>query len=78
MEEGVWTGTAKAINTKGFLTVLAPKKKKSDEDKWINPSMKQLIADIEDNNREEELFALCQETYDNVIGKLKPQRKRKY
>ncbi|MDP8268320.1 MAG: LAGLIDADG family homing endonuclease [Candidatus Tenebribacter davisii] len=78
VEEGVWTGTAKAINTKGFLTVLAPKKKKSDEDKWINPSMKQLIADIEDNNREEELFALCQETYDNVIGKLKPQRKRKY
>jgi RecA/RadA recombinase len=62
--EGDWTGSKTAINTKGFT-----------EDKL---SLKKLIQHIEDENREDELFELCQITYDNIFESLKPQRKHRY
>jgi len=64
IDEGNWTGTSKAINTKGFIAE--------------KTSIKGIIDNIEKNDREDELFQLCQETYNAVLAKLKPKRKRKY
>jgi hypothetical protein len=63
MVEKVWSGSRSAINTKDFAQKI---------------SLKNLISHIEDNNREKELYGLCQETYDNIMESLKPVRKRKY
>jgi RecA/RadA recombinase len=66
IDEGGWTRKSKKspINTKGFIK--EPMK------------IDNLIGVIEDNNREKELFNLCQETYDAIMLKLKPNRKRRY
>lgn len=64
MDEGDWTGTKKAINTKGFTS-----------DKI---SRNNLIELIEHDNLEDKLYRVCQTTYDNVIESLKPNRKKKY
>ena len=64
IDEKTWSGTKGSINTKGFVN-----------DKM---SLKELIEHIEDKDLEEELFELCQETYDNIMEKLRPKRKRKY
>lgn len=73
IDEGDWTGTKGAVNTKGFI----PQKK----DAKGNPkhrSLIEIITHVEDNDLEEELFQLCQDTYDNIMEGLKPKRKRKY
>jgi len=73
IDEGDWTGTAGSINTKGFI----PQK----TDAKGNPkhrSLNEIIKHIESNDLEEELFQLCQKTYDTVMENLKPKRKRKY
>ena len=65
IEEGNWTSSSKtSINTKGFV-----------DDKI---SLVKLIEYIEANDREQELFDLCQIAYDEVIKGLKPNRKHKY
>jgi len=63
IEEGDWTGTKKAVNSKGFAETMS----------FVN-----LIKHIEDNNLEDELFSLCQKAYDEVMAKLRPMRKQKY
>jgi len=73
VDEGDWTGAPAAINTKGFLD-----RHENTKKKLVHPSLKMIIDDIEDNNREDELFNLCQKTYDEVMLKLKTNRKRKY
>jgi len=65
MDEGPWTGTKRKVSTKGFV--------KSGDVSFVD-----LIKYIEENELEKELFELCQETYDSIIEKLKPKRKRKY
>lgn len=72
-DEGDWTGTDGSINTKGFLGRYLTAKKKLK-----HPSMKMIIDDIEEKDREEELFLLCQETFDGVMEALEPKRKSKY
>jgi RecA/RadA recombinase len=73
MDEGGWTGTKAALNTKG----LVPKKTNSKK-KEVFRSIPETVKYIEDHNLEESLFSLCQETYDGIMEKLKPKRKRKY
>lgn len=63
-EEGDWKGTKKSMDTKGFF----------DEKMSINA----IISKIEDDNLEQDLFDLCQETYDRIMEGLKPKRKRRY
>ncbi len=63
VDEGNWSGTKAAINSKNFAEKM---------------TLSKLVMHIEDNNLEDELFALCQITYDNVIEKLRSNRKRKY
>lgn len=63
VEEGNWTGSKKSINSKDFAEKM---------------KLSALVEYIEDNNLEDELFDLCQETYDNVMEKLRTNRKRKY
>ena len=63
IDEGNWTGTKASINSKDFAEKM---------------KLTSLVSYIEDNNLEDDLFVLCQETYNNVIEKLKPNRKRKY
>lgn len=65
MEEGNWTGSAKAINTQG----LYPKG---------TISRTGLIEWIEDNEKEKELAIYCQNAYDTIIENLRPTRKRRY
>lgn len=72
-DEGDWTGTPGAVNTKGFLAPTPTTK-----GKMKHPSVSNIISDIEDNDREDELFELCQETYDTIMESLKPNRKPKY
>lgn len=72
-DEGNWTGTPGAINTKGFLNP-----KLTEKGKPKHPSISVIIDDIEDNNRENELFKLCQKTYDSIMLQLMPNRKPKY
>ncbi len=72
-DEGDWAGTDGSINTKGFLgPYLTTKKKKK------HPSIAMIIDDIEKNDREQELFDLCQRTFDQIMEDLRPKRKRKY
>lgn len=73
MDEGDWTGTKKSINTKGFLEPTENKKGKK-----IHPSLQTIVDHIETNDLEDNLFQLCQETYDEIMLKLKPNRKPKY
>jgi len=73
LDEGDWTGKPGAVNTKGFFD-----KHKNSKGKLVHPTLKQIICDIEDNNREDELFKLCQIAFDNIMQNLKPERKRKY
>lgn len=73
MDEGDWTGTKKSLNSKDFI----PKKEDSKK-KMVHRSFAESVSYIEDNNMEQELYELCQETYDSVMEKLKPVRKRKY
>jgi len=64
LNEGDWTGTKSAINSKGFAEKM---------------SFIKLIKHIEDKDLEEKLFVQCQVTYDTVMENLKPNhRKRKY
>ena len=63
LAEKVWSGTTRTINSKGFAKQL---------------SLSLLIKHIEENDLENDLFLLCQKTYDQIIEKLKPNRKRKY
>lgn len=72
-DEGDWTGTDGAINTKGFL---APYLTSTNKKK--HPSIKMIIEDIETNDRELEMFRLCQRTFDQIMENLKPNRKPKY
>jgi RecA/RadA recombinase len=73
IDEGDWTGTPGAINTKGFLDPVENSKGKKK-----HPSIKVIIDDIEEENREDEMFELCQELFDSIMENLKPKRKRKY
>jgi RecA/RadA recombinase len=77
IDEGDWTGSKKSINTKGFIE---PKKVngKNGKVKLVHPSMSDIIKNVEDNNLEDELFQVCQKTYDDIIEKLRPKRKNKY
>lgn len=74
IDEGGWSGSPGAVNTKGFVpmyeTVTTKKKK--------HPSTAMIIDNVEKNDREDELFQLCQETFDAIMDKLTPKRKRKY
>ncbi len=71
-DEGDWSGTNKNINTKGFVDL------KDKSGKAVHPSFKQLIKIIEEEGKEQELYSLCQKTYEKVIAGLKPNRKFKY
>ena len=73
MDEGDWTGKPGAVNTKGFLAPTT-----NDKGKKKHPSIAVIIDDIEDNNREDEIFQLCQELFDSIMENLKPKRKKKY
>lgn len=73
VEEGDWSGTKAALNTQGFI----PKKVNSSK-KEVFRSYKEVVNYIEENGLEEELFGICQKTYDGIIEKLRPKRKRKY
>lgn len=64
VSEGGWSGTKASINTKNFIV---------DKLSLVN-----LVSYIEENNLEEKLFRTCQKAYDNIIEKLKPNRKKKY
>ena len=72
LDEGDWSGTKTALNTKGFI----PPKVVKGRNK--HRSRAEVIKYIEDNDLEEELFQLCQETYDTIMENLRPKRKRKY
>lgn len=63
MAEKTWTGTNKSVNSKEFAD---------------NMPVSKLIKHIEDYDLEDELFSICQKTYNQIIAKLKPNRKRKY
>lgn len=69
VEEGDWTASAKTmgagttINTQGFTEKM---------------QFGKLIRHIESEDLEDELFELCQQAYDSVMNKIKPNRKRKY
>jgi len=63
MDEGGWTGSKRAINSKEFVDTM---------------SYDELVKHIEENDLEENLALCCQEAYNNVFAKLTPQRKRKY
>lgn len=73
-DEGSWKDAKGVVSTNGFVPNSIDSKGK--EKKGTNKAV--LVKHIEDNNLEEELFQVCQETYDAVMEKLKPQRKRKY
>ena len=64
MDEKFWTGTKKSIDTKGFV-----------KDKI---SKANLIRYIEENDLEEELYALCQKAYEEIMVSLLPKRKPKF
>lgn len=72
-EDGDWTKSGASLNTQGFI----PKKISSAKTE-SHRSTKEVIQYIEDHGMEDQLFALCQEAYDNVINALKSNRKRKY
>lgn len=72
-DEGNWSGTKRNLNSQGFI----PKKLDSKK-KEVYRSYNETIEYIEKNDLEDDLFALCQETYDRVIDGLRPNRKRKY
>lgn len=72
IDEGDWTGSKTALNTKGLVPVKVVKGKNKHR------SRREVIDYIEDNNLEDKLFQLCQETYDEIMEGLKPKRKRKY
>lgn len=63
IEEKTWSGTKNSINSRDFADKM---------------SLSNLIKHIEDNDLEDDLFQLCQETYDQIMENLKPNRKRKY
>jgi len=63
MDEKAWSGTKKSVNSRDFADKMP---------------LSKLIKHIEDENREDELYELCQEAYDEIMRKLKPNRKRKY
>lgn len=71
-DEGNWAGTKTALNTKGLVPL------KVVNGKSKHRSKKEVVEYIEDNNLEEKLFQLCQNTYDEIMEGLKPKRKRKY
>jgi len=73
IDEGDWTGTPGAVNTKGFLEPT-----KTLQGKLKHPSITVIIKHIEDNDLENDLFDLCQYTYEQIMLALKPNRKRKY
>ena len=64
IDEGNWTKTSKKIDTKGFVEEPLQRAK--------------LIELIEEKDLEEDLFQLCQDTYEHIMEKLKPKRKRRY
>ncbi len=71
-DEGDWTGTRKACNTQGFYSLKDKKGKKK------HPSISQIVDWVEENDKEDELFSLCQECYNAIMETLKPKRKKKY
>jgi len=74
VEEGEWSGSPGAINTQGFMEPSITK----STGKAKHPSMEDIIQYIEQNNKEKELDLLCQKTYNNIMIKIKPNRKPKY
>jgi RecA/RadA recombinase len=76
IDEGDWTGTKNAINTKGFLPPTI--KKVKGKDKTVHPSLQEIIDYIEKENKEVELFETCEITYNQIMESLKPDRKPKY
>ena len=76
IEEGNWTGNKKSVNTQGFMPKITEQKKKETRER--HPKMSELISFIEEENKEEALYLECQKTYDEVMQKLKPKRKKKY
>jgi len=73
IEEGAWKGTPSSIDTKGFMPPVQDSRKNLK-----HPSLTKIVDYIEENNLEENLYQLCQETYDDIIEKLRPKRKPKY
>lgn len=64
-ESGTWSGTATSINTNGFAG--------SD-----SISRAKLVQYIEENEKENELYKLCQQSYNTLIEEISPNRKRRY
>lgn len=71
-DEGGWSGTRKACNTQGFYVL------EDSKGKTKHPSIKQIIDWVEENDKEKELYSLCQTAYDGIMEALKPKRKKKY
>lgn len=76
MDEGDWTGSKKSVNTKGFLE--PETKKVKGKETLVHPSIKKIIDYIEEENKEKELFEICEKTYYKIMESLKPDRKPKY
>lgn len=62
---GTWSGTASSIDTKGFIDTGSISRSK-------------LVQYIEENEKEDELYKLCQQSYDSLIQEISPDRKRRY
>ncbi len=73
IDEGDWTGSKAALNTKGFVP---PKEDSKGKSKYR--SISETVKYIEDNDMENDLFDLCQDAYNAVMEDLKPDRKHKY
>lgn len=63
-EAGVWSGSAISIDTKGFVEEHTTRAK--------------LVQYIEENGKEEEVFNLCQQAYNDLIKDITPVRKRRF
>lgn len=79
MDEGDWKSkTGKSVNTKGFVPKIFEENKKTKKTRGRHPKIVEAIKYIEDNDKEQELYLLCQQAYDDVMEGLKPNRKKKY
>ena len=75
IEDGDWTGTKASINTKGFC----PLERKTKTKKTTGVRYSDLVKYIEENDLEDDLKLVCQQTFDSIIESIKPkERKRKY
>lgn len=78
VDEGDWTGTDGAINTKGFMAPIENINQKTKKKSKRHPKASEICRYTENNNLEKNLFTLCQVTFDSIMEGLKPDRKKKY